>query len=372
LCAVAFHTGVADRLPFRGPAYVSVEDFSSSRHFFRPRFAALDIGKHMAPATPVPSKGGKELPKNAPSPAQVTASDPPKAIITQGPHTLGSIVRGCKLFVERPNDEPRKAEILSIRDSGLARRNAEGASPSQSEGRLEYYVHYVEFNKVIHIGSLISGCWTTEFAGVKRLDEWIPGSRLILDREVEWPLPPSNASSTATPSRNKAGSNKSGASTPTGTPANKGASGGSMLRKAALKAAASVAGHKRKAADDEEGTVDGEDEDAEGEDDEAGAVVAVEMVDEDADAEGEPETPAADINGAIVRGGQPAHFSKEQEIEKLRTSGSMTQSHAELSRVKNLDRIQMGRHEVEAWYFSPYPKESVLYNFRLPLGDIPG
>jgi histone acetyltransferase HTATIP len=130
-----------------------------------------------------------------------------------------------------------------------------------------------------------------------------------------------------------------------------------MLRKAALKAAASVSGYKRKAEDDDEGTVDGEDEDAEGEDDEAGAVVAVEMVDEDADAEGEPETPVGDMNGAMGREGQPAHFSKEQEIEKLRTSGSMTQSHAELSRVKNLDRIQIGRHEVEAWYFSPYPKE---------------
>ncbi|KAH9457209.1 hypothetical protein Pst134EA_021091 [Puccinia striiformis f. sp. tritici] len=50
-------------------------------------------------------------------------------------------------------------------------------------------------------------------------------------------------------------------------------------------------------------------------------------------------------------------FSKEDEIEKLRTSGSMTQSHHEISRVKNLDRIQIGKHEVGAWYFSPYPIE---------------
>jgi histone acetyltransferase HTATIP len=50
-------------------------------------------------------------------------------------------------------------------------------------------------------------------------------------------------------------------------------------------------------------------------------------------------------------------FSKEQEIEKLRTSGSMTQSISEIARVKNLNRIQIGKHEVEAWYFSPYPKE---------------
>lgn len=50
-------------------------------------------------------------------------------------------------------------------------------------------------------------------------------------------------------------------------------------------------------------------------------------------------------------------FSKAREIEKLRTQGSMTQSHSEVSRVKNLDKIQMGKHEVEAWYFSPYPIE---------------
>ncbi|KAG8905813.1 Histone acetyltransferase [Tulasnella sp. 403] len=50
-------------------------------------------------------------------------------------------------------------------------------------------------------------------------------------------------------------------------------------------------------------------------------------------------------------------FSKKQEIEKLRHGGSMTQAVHEIARVKNLNRIQMGQHEVEAWYFSPYPVE---------------
>lgn len=53
----------------------------------------------------------------------------------------------------------------------------------------------------------------------------------------------------------------------------------------------------------------------------------------------------------------PPLLSKEQEIEKLRTSGSMTQSISEIARVKNLNRLQMGKHAVDAWYFSPYPKE---------------
>ena len=42
-------------------------------------------------------------------------------------------------------------------------------------------------------------------------------------------------------------------------------------------------------------------------------------------------------------------FSKEKEIEKLRTSGSMTQSLAEIARVKNIQKIQFGRHEIETW-----------------------
>ena len=54
---------------------------------------------------------------------------------------------------------------------------------------------------------------------------------------------------------------------------------------------------------------------------------------------------------------QPEGFSKESEIEKLRTSGSMTQSAHEISRVRNLSKLQMGRFELEPWYFSPYPVE---------------
>ncbi|OMP86167.1 Histone acetyltransferase esa1 [Diplodia seriata] len=50
-------------------------------------------------------------------------------------------------------------------------------------------------------------------------------------------------------------------------------------------------------------------------------------------------------------------YSREDEIEKLRTSGSMTQNQTEISRVRNLERIQMGQFEVEPWYFSPYPIE---------------
>lgn len=73
---------------------------------------------------------------------------------------LKDVASGCKVFVERPNEPlPRKAEILSIRqkkltraerratlDAGVSIEDAVNAIPD--EEKLEYYVHYVEFNKV--------------------------------------------------------------------------------------------------------------------------------------------------------------------------------------------------------------------------------
>jgi len=79
----------------------------------------------------------------------------------EGPTSAGStvqlaqLVTGCKVWVERPApEEPRKAEILSIRATRIQRppRNKDGTRVKLSEEQLrpstEYYVHYVDFNKV--------------------------------------------------------------------------------------------------------------------------------------------------------------------------------------------------------------------------------
>ncbi|KAI8987897.1 acyl-CoA N-acyltransferase [Mycotypha africana] len=142
----------------------------------------------------------------------------------------------------------------------------------------------------------------TEFN--KRLDEWVSINRLDFTRPIEFP---------AKKNLKLDGPKKGRAGTP---------SGGSRK------------GLKRKnTANDQEQEVD---KVVLGDEEEHGQTV--EMDEQDADEE-------------------PHTFSKEQEIEKLRTSGSMTQSVQEIARVKNLNKIQMGRHEVEAWYFSPYPVE---------------
>lgn len=55
----------------------------------------------------------------------------------------------------------------------------------------------------------------------------------------------------------------------------------------------------------------------------------------------------------------PKPVTLESEIESLRRGGSMTQRTEEISRVKNIDKIEMGEHLIEAWYFSPYPQELI-------------
>jgi histone acetyltransferase HTATIP len=124
---------------------------------------------------------------------------------------------------------------------------------------------------------------------------------------------------------------------------------------------------KRKFPHDEEEEEE-EEEDAEGEDADAEGEM-------DVDGEGEVETFELNFHETPQERPSVTTFSKEKEIEKLRTSGSMTQSISEIARVKNLNRLQIGRHEVEAWYFSPYPKEyahlPVLYICEFCLAFFP-
>lgn len=51
-------------------------------------------------------------------------------------------------------------------------------------------------------------------------------------------------------------------------------------------------------------------------------------------------------------------ITREDELKKLRTGGSMQQNHtSEVSRVRNLSKIILGKYVIEPWYFSPYPLE---------------
>ncbi|WFD36537.1 histone acetyltransferase [Malassezia cuniculi] len=201
------------------------------------------------------------------APRTVAASTAPPLIGAGGSYTIEQVTVGAKVYVEKTSPdtgelEQRQAEVISIREKKRSRLRAllDGESVDEKTGEFDFYVHYCEFNK--------------------RLDEWVPQSRILLSREIEWPRPAENVSSKRKVVRE-------------GTP-----------KDASREASADVSSA---------GTPDIKQED-----------------------EG---------------------FSKKKEVEKLRTSGSMTQSVTEISRMKNLNTIQMGRHEIETWYFSPYPIE---------------
>jgi len=251
---------------------------------------------------------------------------------------------GCKIYIRRQNPdgetEERLAEILSIRDkptNPYLRPGQVKQEESQNlADRLEFFVHWDQFNK--------------------RLDEWVSGSRLVLSRDLEWPRPKttsatkksvgkkapgksqaraqsllkkaatSNALSVAASVKSEAGTPAPTTPTPSGAPSPSAAPGLSL---------------KRKAPHDEEEDEEDLDADADGE----------------MDVDGEGEVIDFDPTESPPQPPPVSAFSKEREIEKLRTSGSMTQSISEIARVKNLNRLQIGRHEVDAWYFSPYPQE---------------
>ncbi|MCJ1231560.1 Histone acetyltransferase [Toensbergia leucococca] len=265
-----------------------------------------------------------------------TTPDP----VEKGFATLNTLRVGVKVFVEK-DGEKRKAEILSIQSK---------------KGQPTYYVHYEEFNKRLD-GEILLSLSILPPSTNHRPAEWIPASRLDLTQEVEWPpeipakktqksIPPAPKSAplpktTANQKRRRNSNVVTTSRDVSATPelvSSTGNSQGKALRP-------SLAGGKEnRLRTDSDGDI---------------SVVAPEIL------EGTPKADEEDIDildvqdaAAAAKASGPVHagpYSREQEIEKLRTGGSMTQNQTEISRVRNLSRVQMGAHEMEPWYFSPYP-----------------
>ncbi|EPQ57697.1 hypothetical protein GLOTRDRAFT_104867 [Gloeophyllum trabeum ATCC 11539] len=288
----------------------------------------------------------------APSHSNKDENLEPPRITPAGAWNVQTVSVGCKVYIRRQNPdgetEERLAEILSIREKlnnpyAARTRGANAAKEDKPEDKYEFFVHWDQFNK--------------------RLDEWVSGSRIVLSRELEWPRPKAQPGKKAGPGqkhhgkaprsksvKKAAGSTvatpRAGSVTPslagapsTPTPTGKAANAAKFLGPSL----------KRKTLHDEQEEEEEGDEDAEGD------------MDMDVDAEGEQEQEGEFELSVAEAPTEPlpsvSQFSKEQEIEKLRTSGSMTQSISEIARVKNLDKLQMGKYEIDAWYFSPYPQE---------------
>jgi histone acetyltransferase HTATIP len=209
--------------------------------------------------------------------------------------TLATLAVGMKAMVDKDGVK-RKAEILSIQ---------------QRKGKTTFYVHYEEFNK--------------------RLDEWIPAERIDLSHEVEWVDKSADAKKKAALVNNKA-------QPPKADPKKNQKKARTKLEREFSGTPESVSGNARKTPQPSQ----------------AGGK-------ENDDSQYNADTPKPDDDEMDIDSQYVANleepYSREVEIEKLRTGGSMTQNQTEIARVRNLEKIQMGKNEIEPWYFSPYPQE---------------
>ncbi|KAF1948873.1 histone acetyltransferase ESA1 [Byssothecium circinans] len=218
--------------------------------------------------------------------------------------TLAQLRAGVKAFVDK-DGEKRKAEILMIQTRA---------------GKPKFYVHYEDFNK--------------------RLDEWIDATRIDLTREVEWPAPEKpEKKKTTTSSKTDKATPSSG--TPRIDPKNPKRSRAQLEREVSStpsEATSSNVPSKVQRKDSE-------------------LLVTTEVTDGVTPKPEDEETDVVDIQdaAAAAKAIPDTLYSREDEIEKLRTSGSMTQNQTEIARVRNIEKVQMGQFEIEPWYFSPYP-----------------
>ncbi|KAL1977410.1 hypothetical protein VTN31DRAFT_269 [Thermomyces dupontii] len=218
--------------------------------------------------------------------------------------TLNTLRIGVKAMVEK-DGEYRKAELLSMR----------------TRGDVPYfYVHYVDFNK--------------------RLDEWIPASRIDLSQEVEWPAPEKPEKKKASGGQKAPGKNQKRARTDSrDVSATPDLLTGKNTNVSKAPRPAKAGGKENRV----DGTPHPLPEGASATDTPKQASEDVEMMD-------------VSFTDAKTEGEEVKTMTREEEIEKLRTSGSMTQNPTEIHRVRNLTRLQMGKYEMEPWYFSPYPE----------------
>ncbi|RZF47713.1 hypothetical protein LSTR_LSTR005977 [Laodelphax striatellus] len=230
--------------------------------------------------------------------------------------SVGSLVEGCRLPVRmRSCEDWPLAEIISIKDDG--------------RGQNLYYIHYVDYNK--------------------RLDEWVLEDRLDT-RKVQFPRRDKDGAPTAagigTPKKTVTSSGGQSQTTttnrePTSCPSSRPSSpphnselvNGSAVLAAALQKKIS---RKRK---------------------------ATTSIDEK-----KPDLPVenSDLKFKNEIKAEFDHQISDSQTEVLKDSavvhrsGSMAPHNDDVvTRMKNVEMIELGLHRIRPWYFSPYPQELV-------------
>ncbi|XP_037073248.1 histone acetyltransferase Tip60-like [Pollicipes pollicipes] len=208
--------------------------------------------------------------------------------------SVASVVEGCQLPVHMlKTDEWPLAEIVSTKDE---------------DGRQRFYVHYIDYNK--------------------RLDEWVTEERLDL-RRIQFPRKDRDAPTTTTqgtttglntPKKKEPSSTlPSRSGSPVQSPEPHHMAGTPNVLSAAL---LRKKAQKRKLPSSEEGQPPAKLERRDG----PGAP--------------EPASEPVDPGSAVPRTGSMAVHQDDV-----------------VTRVKNVQMIELGRHRIKPWYFAPYPQE---------------
>ncbi|KAI9590780.1 histone acetyltransferase Tip60 isoform X1 [Glossina fuscipes] len=208
--------------------------------------------------------------------------------------STASLTEGCRLSVRmhKTEDWPL-AEVVSIKEL---------------EGKRQFYVHYVDFNK--------------------RLDEWVTEEDLDT-RKVQFPRRDGTqtgaSTGVTTPKKNL--SVTGSVSRPTSPKPSGGGGIGEMVNGNAVLAAALQKKINRKRKINSTPLPPG------------------------------PVHPECSPAFASVTGTE--EISQDGKIVTPRQSGSMVSIHQDdvVTRMKNIEMIELGRHRIKPWYFSPYPQE---------------
>jgi histone acetyltransferase HTATIP len=182
----------------------------------------------------------------------------------------------------------------------------------------------------------------------KRLDEWVPAARIDFTQDVEWPSleKPKDTKKASAPPSKKTVTQKKAQKRPTAT------------REASVASEASTPHPWTDFVESQKGSPNPEGDER--------LTLALDL-DNTPDAENEDpmDVDEAQAEAVSAKADPPVQYSREEEIEKLRVGGSMTQNQAEISRIRNISKVQFGKYDLYPWYFSPYPEvftqEDVMY-----------
>lgn len=222
----------------------------------------------------------------------------------KGKATPDTLKVGCIAMVLK-DGQPRRAEILAVKDA--------------KSGRL-YYCNFDNFNK--------------------RLDEWVPIARIDFTQDVEWPNPEKDKQKDKTKKATNQGKKAQ--------PSKKAQKRPSKREQSVLSESQTPLAFADSVRTGTPKTEDGEDR----------ANASLEIgVGTPGVGPDEMEIDEDDTAAGAAKRERANSFSREEEIEKLRTSGSMTQNPTEISRIRNISKVEFGRYALFPWYFSPYPEE---------------